>query len=82
VVENQVYALIFGLPNETDVTRFANQHIADRLDADGGAFTVERVAEKIREHLGSEEPLEAYIPFVQRCLEDKRTEMTDVGAAS
>jgi hypothetical protein len=80
-VEIEVWALIFGLPDETDVTRFADQHIADRIDADGEAFTVERVAEKAREHLGRDEPLEAYIPFVQRCLDDKRAEGMQVDAA-
>ena len=77
-----MWALIFGLPDETDVTRFADQHIADRIDADGGAFTVERVAEKAREHLGRDEPLEAYIPYVQRCLDVKRAEGMQVEAAS
>jgi hypothetical protein len=81
-VEVKVWALIFGLPDETDVTRFADHCIADKLDADGEAFTVERVADKIREHLGSNEPLEAYVPFVQRCLDDKRTEVMQVEAAS
>lgn len=81
-VEIKVWALIFGLPDETDVIRFADQHIADRLDADGKAFTVERVAEKAREHLGRDEPLEAYIPFVQRCLDNKRAEGMQVDAAS
>jgi hypothetical protein len=81
-VEIKVWALIFGLPAETDVTRFADQHIVDRLDADGGAFTVERVAEKAREHLGRDEPLEAYIPYVQRCLDEKRAEGMQVEAAS
>jgi hypothetical protein len=77
-----VYALIFGLPAETDVTRFADQHVADSLDADGEAFTVERVAVKAREHLGRNEPLEVYIPFVQRCLDHKRAEGMQVEAAS
>jgi len=81
-VEIKVWALIFGLPAETDVTRFADQHIVDRLAADGGAFTVERVAEKAREHLGRDEPLEAYIPYVQRCLDEKRAEGMQVEAAS
>jgi hypothetical protein len=81
-VEIKVWALIFGLPEETDVTRFADQHIADKMDADGEAFTVERVAEKAREHLGRDEPLEAYIPYVQRCLDDKRAEGMQVEAAS
>jgi hypothetical protein len=81
-VEFKVWALIFGLPDETDVSRFAGHHIADRLDADSEAFTVERVAEKVREHLGRDEPLEAYIPFVHRCLEDKRAESEEVEAAS
>jgi len=81
-VEIKVWALIWGLPDETDVTRFADQHIVDRIDADGEAFTAERVAEKAREHLGRDEPLEAYIPYVQRCLDDKRAEGTQVEAAS
>ena len=81
-VEIKVWGLIFGRPDETDVTRFADQHIADRIDADGEAFTVERVAEKAREHLGRDEPLKAYIPYVQRCLDDKRAEGMQVEAAS
>jgi hypothetical protein len=39
-VEVKSGALIFGLTDKTDVTRFADHHIADRLDADGEAFTV------------------------------------------
>ena len=39
-VEVKSWALNFGLTDETDVTRFADHHIADRLDADGEAFTV------------------------------------------
>jgi hypothetical protein len=81
-VEVKVWALIFGLPDETDVSRLADHCIADKLDADREAFTVERVADKIREHLGSNEPLEAYVPFVQRCLDDKRTELMEIEAAS
>jgi hypothetical protein len=59
-----------------------DHYIAGKLDVDGEAFTVERVAEKVREHLGGDEPLEAYTPWVQRCLEDKRTEAMDIEAAS
>ena len=81
-VEFKVWNLIFGLPDETDVTRFADHHIADRLDADGEAFTVERVAEKVREHLGRDEPLEAYTPFVQKCLNHRRAEGVKAEAAS
>jgi hypothetical protein len=80
--EVKVWALVFGLPNETDVTRFADHLIADKLDAEGEAFTVERVAEKAREHLGGDEPLEAYIPYVQRCIDDKRAEGVQAEAAS
>jgi hypothetical protein len=81
-VEIKVWDLIFGLPDETDVSRFADQHIADRLDADGEAFTVKRVAERAREHLGRDEPLEACIPFVQRCLDNRRAEGMQVDSAS
>jgi hypothetical protein len=81
-VEVRVWALIFGLPNETDVTRFADHYIAGEVDANGEAFTMERVAEKVRDLLGGDEPLEAYIPFLQRCLDDKRAEGMQVEAAS
>jgi hypothetical protein len=81
-VEVKVWALIFGLPNETDVTRFADHYIAGEVDANGEAFTMERIAEKVRDLLGGDEPLEAYIPFLQRCLDDKRAEGLQVEAAS
>jgi hypothetical protein len=79
-VEHKVYALIFGLPNETAVTRFADHYIECNVDADGEPFTVERVAEKAREHLGGDEPLEAYTPWVRRCLEDKRVDLMEVAS--
>jgi hypothetical protein len=81
-VEIKVWALIFGLPDETDVTRFADRHLADEADANGEAFTVERVAEKAREYLGRDEPLEAYISYVKRCLDVKRAEAAEIEAAS
>jgi hypothetical protein len=81
-VEIKVWNLIFGLPDETDVTRFADHHIADRLDADGKPFTVKRVAEKVREHLGRDEPLEAFTAFVQKCLHHRRAEWVKAEATS
>jgi hypothetical protein len=81
-VEHKVWALIYGLPNATAVTRFADHFITNRLDGDGEAFTVERVAEKVREQLGGKEPLEAYTPFVRRCLEGKRAELEPEEVAS
>jgi hypothetical protein len=81
-VQNKVWALVFGLPDETDATRFADHHIADKADDNGEAFTVERVAEKVRDLLGGDEPLEAYMPWVQRCLDHKRGEATEIEAAS
>jgi hypothetical protein len=81
-VENKVWALIFGLPDETDATRFADHHIAGKADGDGEAFTVERVADKVRDLLGGDEPLEAYMPWVQRCLDHKRGEATEIETAS
>lgn len=81
-VQFRALGYIFGLPNETDATRFADHHIAGKVDADGEAFTVERVAEKVRELLGGDEPLEAYMPWVERCLKDKRDEATRIEAAS
>jgi hypothetical protein len=81
-VEGKVWALIFGLPDETAVSRFVDKYIADKQDADNEALIVERIAEKVREHLSSDDPLEAYMPWVQRCLEDKRTELMEMEAAS
>jgi hypothetical protein len=81
-VQNKVWALIFGLPDETDATRFADRHIAGKADANDEPFTLERVAEKVRELLQGTEPLEAYIPWVERCLDDRRAEASEIGAAS
>jgi hypothetical protein len=81
-VEGKVWALIFGLPDETAASRFVDKYIADKQDADNEALIVERIAEKVREHLSSDDPLEAYMPWVQRCLEDKRTELMEMEAAS
>jgi hypothetical protein len=81
-VQNKVWALIFGLPDETDASRFADHHIAGKADADGEVFTVERVAEKVHELCGGDEPLKAYMPWVQRCLDDKRAEAAEIEAAS
>ena len=81
-VEFKVWAHIFGLPDETDATRFADRHIAGKVDANDETFTEERVAEQVRELLGGTEPLEAYIPFVQRCLQAKRAEGVQAEAAS
>jgi hypothetical protein len=80
--EVKAWALIFGLPDETDASRFADHHIAGKEDSNGEPFTVERVAEKMRELLGGDEPLEAYMPWVQRCLDDKRAEAAEIEAAS
>jgi hypothetical protein len=80
--EVKAWGLIFGLPEETDASRFAEHHIADKEDSNGEPFTVERVAEKVRELLGGDEPLEAYMPWVERCVDDKRAEPTETEAAS
>jgi hypothetical protein len=80
--EGQAWGLIFGLPDETDASRFADHHIAGKEDANGEPFTVERVAEKVRELLGGDESLEAYMPWVERCLDDKRAEAAAIEAAS
>jgi hypothetical protein len=81
-VEVKVWALIFGLPNETDVTRFADNHIAGKTDSNGESFTVERIAHKAREHTRGDEPLEAYEAYVERCLDEKRAEWVAKKAAS
>ena len=77
-----MWALIFGLPDETAVSRLVDKYIADKLDVDNEAVIVERVAEKVREHLRSDDSLAAYMPWIQRCLEDKRTELMEMEAAS
>lgn len=80
--EVKAWGLIFGLPDETEASRFADHHIAGKEDTNGEAFTVERVAEKVRELCGGDEPLEAYMPWVERCLDDKRAEAAEMEAAS
>jgi hypothetical protein len=80
--EVKAWGLIFGLPDETDASRFADHHIAGKEDANGEPFTVERVAEKVRELCGGDEPLEAYMLWVERCLDDKRAEAAEIEAAS
>ena len=80
--EGQAWGLIFGLPDETEASRFADHHIAGKEDANGEPFTAERVAEKVREICGGDEPLEAYKPWVEGCLDDKRAEAAEIEAAS
>jgi hypothetical protein len=80
--EVKAWGLIFGLPDETDASRFADHHIAGKEDSNGEPFTVERVAEKVRELCRGDEPLEAYMPWVERCLDDKRAEVAEIEAAS
>jgi hypothetical protein len=80
--QGKAYGLIFGLSGETDASRFADRHIAGKVDANDEPFTTERVAEKVRELLQGDEPLEAYIPWVERCLDDKRADSSEIGAAS
>jgi hypothetical protein len=80
--EGQTWGLIFGLPDETDASRFADHHIAGKEDSNGEPFTVERVAEKVRELCGGDEPLVAYMPWVERCLDDKRAEAAEIEVAS
>jgi hypothetical protein len=81
-VEHKVWGLIFGLPNETATTRLADLYITARPDAGGDIPTAEQVAERARKQLGGNEPLEAYIPFVKRCLGDKRMDVVQAEEAS
>jgi hypothetical protein len=66
--KNKVWALI--LSGDTDVSRFAANCINQRSDANGEAFTTERLIRKIKELTGSPQPIEAYEPFVKGCLEE------------
>jgi hypothetical protein len=74
----KVYALVSGRSEEQVVRRFADNHIWNRSDSFGEPFTLERVAEKAREVLHGVQPLEAYVPYVETCIEDRREEMSDV----
>jgi hypothetical protein len=77
----KVHALVSGRAEEQVVRRFADNHIWNRNDSFGEPFTLERVAQKAREVLQGEEPLEAYVPFVERCMEDRLEEMADAEKA-
>jgi hypothetical protein len=81
-VEHKVWGLIFGLPNETAITRLADLYITARPDAGGDIPTAEQVAERAREQLGGREPLEVYTRYVRRCLEDKRADLAREEIAS
>lgn len=70
--KTRVREMIVTANREDDVSRFCDHHLNGKVDKDGVSFTVERVAEKVRERLGDEEDLTAYTPWVQRCLEDRR----------
>jgi hypothetical protein len=74
----KVYALVSGRGEEQVVRRFADNHIWNRSDSFGEPFTLERVAEKAREVLHGVQSLEAYVPYVERCIEDRLEEMSDV----
>lgn len=73
----KVHALVSGRATEQAVRRFADNHIWNRNDSLSEPFTLERVAEKAREVLQGEESLEAYVPFVERCIEDRLHELAD-----
>jgi len=77
----KVWPLVSGRAEEQVVRRFADNHIWNRRDSEGEPFTIERVAEKAREVLQGEEPLDAYVPWVERLIEDRREEMTDAEKA-
>ena len=77
----KVWTLVSGRAEEQVVRRFADNHIWNRRDSEGEPFTIERVAEKSREVLQGEEPLDAYVPWVERLIEDRREEMADAEKA-
>jgi hypothetical protein len=66
--KSKVWTLI--LSGDTDVSRFAENCIKRRSDANGEAFTTERLIRKIKELTGGTKPIEAYEPFVKGCLEE------------
>jgi hypothetical protein len=72
--KNRAWWILTGGEGENDVTRSADRYLDSGADANGGPFTVERVARKLQEHIGGHEPPEAFVPWVKRCLEHMRVE--------
>jgi hypothetical protein len=72
--KNKVWWTLTGGEGENDVTRSVDRYLEGGADVNGGSLTMERVAGKVQEHIGSDEPLEAFVPWVERCLEHMRME--------
>jgi hypothetical protein len=74
----RVREMIVNMDRDDDVTRFSDHHLNGRADVYGEPFTVERVAEKLREHLDDKKSLKAYTPWVRRYLEERRVKRQEV----
>jgi hypothetical protein len=75
--QTRVWLLLLG-DEENEATRLADLYLDDETDAASRSepITVASIAAKVREKLGGDVPLEAYVPWVAACLEERRTETT------
>jgi hypothetical protein len=72
--KNRAWWILVGGEGENDVTRSADRYLSGGADANGEPLTVAQVAKEVREHIGRDESLEAFVPWVERCLEDMRAQ--------
>jgi hypothetical protein len=70
--KNGAWWILTGGEGGNDVTRSVDRYLKGGANAE--PFTVERIADKVREYIGGDEPLEAFVPWVERCLEHMRVE--------
>jgi hypothetical protein len=73
--KNKVYSILFG---HNEASRLADKHVTGTANGNGAIPDAERVAAKAKELAGGSEPLEAYVAYVQLCLELKREELVGV----
>jgi hypothetical protein len=69
--KNKVWQLLLS-EEESETSRLADYYLEGKIDSFGEPFTIRRVADKVRETLGGDEPLEAYLKPVERGLESRQ----------
>lgn len=67
-IKNRVYGEIFGIVGDGDVKRLCEQYL------DGEPVTVEQIAEAVREKVGGDARLSAFVPWVTDCLMTREAE--------
>jgi len=72
--KNRAWWILVGGEGENDVTRSADRYLSGGADANGEPLTVAQVAKEVQEYIGRDESLEAFVPWVERCLEDIRAQ--------